>query len=210
MELIKNHISATLNEGVIASVLPVSNNSKSANNTVSKKSFENIIKLQPDEKIMLVQRQHFITLFTPFMFIFFILGFLIAGVFAVQYQTLFSIPLTLIVDVFLIVMCFLTTFGIFSYLYWYYQFYVITNKYIIYRHYFTLGGHHSEEVFLETSPEREIQRGASNIIYGLLDVENVVVSFQRPGLGEFVFIAPENPQEIEDTLEQTAYERHKK
>lgn len=110
-------------------------------------------------------------------------------------------------DIFLVVICFLTTFGIFSYLYWYYQFYIITNKYIVYRHFFRIGGHHTEEVNLETSPEREIQRSTSNFIFSLLDIEDVVVSFQRPGLGEFEFTAPENPQAIEDTLEKITYER---
>lgn len=207
MDIIKNHISETLSEGVIASVLPVAKSPKQVNKTITKSSFDDIIRLQPNEKILVVQRQHLITLFTPFFFILIIFIFSLVGLFAIQYQSYFSIPNLLIWDVLIVVICFLTTFGIFSYLYWYYQFYVITDKCILHRHFFRLGGHHSEEVFLDTSPEREIKRSASNFVYSLLDVEDVQVSFQRPGLGDFIFEAPENPQQIEDILEKVMYER---
>lgn len=207
MDIIKNHISATLKEGVIASILPVSKSTKPVYKTITKSSFEDIIRLQPNEKILVVQRQHLITLFTPFFYILIIFVFSLVGLFSIQIQSYFTIPEVLIWDILVVVVCFLTTFGIFSYLYWYYQFYIITNKCILHRHFFRLGGHHSEEVFLETSPEREIKRAASNFLYSLLDIENVEVSFQRPGIGDFVFEAPENPQEIEDILEKISYER---
>lgn len=203
MEFIKNHISATLNEGVIASVIPVQKSSKKSSHA-SQRIPENLIKLQKNERTLVVQRQHFMTLLTPILISSSV--FLIFSLFVVllKFQHIIQLPPLPGVDLLLVVICFLSTFGIFSYLYWYYQFYIITNKCILHKHFFRLGGHHSEEVFLETSPEREITRTASNFLYSLLDIEDIVVHFQRPGLGEFIFTAPEKPQDIEDALESVS------
>lgn len=164
--------------------------------------FSNIVKLHSKEKICEVQRQHIVALLIPASLI--IVGGIILILLPLILNTQKIIPFSslIIVYFFLFVGSLVPVLLTFVFMFWYYQFYIITTRCIMHRHFFRLGGYYSEEVFLETSPEREIIREASNYLFGLLDIEDVIVYFQRPGLENFTFKMPENPQKIEDSLEQ--------
>lgn len=99
-------------------------------------------------------------------------------------------------------------FETYVYLFWFYQFYVITNKRIVHRRHFTFGGRHIDEVFLDATPVKEIVREASNPLFDLLDLEDVYVYFQRLERPEpFIFKKPEDPREIEALMEKAAVKK---
>lgn len=154
------------------------------------------------EKVLEVQRQHPIVLLVPSLIILLLILIGISPFFLLPLQTLFKIPNIILIDFFLIMIGLILIFSTYAFMYWYYQFYVITNKCLFHRHFFRMGGYYSEEVFLETSPERDIRREASNLFYSLLNIDDITVLFQRPGLEVFVFKTPESAQRLEDALEE--------
>lgn len=169
----------------------------------SGKKNADFLKLFPDEKILCIQRQHWIVPLFPMMItiILFFLA-LAAGIF-LFFQKIFIIPQSIIWSLALTVFSFLIISEIYAFMYWYYQFYIITSKRILHIHFFRIGGYHSDEVFLEISPEREIDRRPPNVFYDLLGIENVFVYFHRAERPEpFIFQLPSNAEEIEALLEE--------
>jgi|SRR3989344_3649590 len=199
---ISTDIPYTLKEGAIFSLSP-NNKLQQSKNIKSKKLEETInIKMYGQEKVIEVQRQHPIVLLVPSLIILLLILISISPFFLLPLQTLFKIPNIILIEFFLIMIGLILIFSTYAFMYWYYQFYVITDKCLFHRHFFRVGGYYSEEVFLETSPERDIKREAPNVFYSLLNIDDVTVLFQRPGLEVFVFKAPENAQGIEDALEE--------
>lgn len=195
MEVLRKKLSSTLKEGIIAKLSPSSSTESHETSQIPH------IRLAGGERIIESQRQHWIVLLFPLAVIFSILAISFALFGFLLYQNLIEIPLIILLDFALLIIAFLFTYAIFSFMYWYYQFYIITNKCVFHRHFFRLGGYYSEEVFLETSPEREIVRQSPNPIFGFLELDDIYVYFQRPGLEIFVFRLPRDAQRIEDALE---------
>ena len=199
-ERISKDISHTLHEGVVFSFSP-----KNTQQVVKKtKKLEEIIniKMHGNESIIEARRQHPIVLLAPSLIILFLIFTTLFPFFANSFQSLINIPNVVLIEYALTMICLILVLLTYSYMYWYYQFYVVTNKCLFHKHFFRIGGYYSEEVFLETSPERDITRGASNFFYSLIDIDDVTVAFQRAGLGDFVFKTPQNAQKIEDALEE--------
>ncbi len=162
------------------------------------------IRLLPGEKILCLQRQHFVAFLFPML-----VPIIIAGVFLLLlflYQEtvdVFPISATMQLAVIFSMFSFLLVFETFAFMRWYFQFYIITTKCLLHIHFFRIGGYHFDEVFLEKTPIREIDRSAPNALYDLFDIDNVYVHFQRLERPEpFIFVTPENPQIIEDLLEE--------
>lgn len=200
-ERISTNIPHTLKEGVVFS-LSLNNATQESEITKSKELKDAInIKLRGKEKIIEVQRQHPIVLLGPALIILLLILISTLPFFASPLQTYIKIPRIILFEFSLVMVSLTLILFTYSYMYWYYQFYVITNKCLFHRHFFRIGGYYSEEVFLETSPERDIFREAPNFFYGLLNVDDVIVFFQRPGLEKFVFKIPQDSQRIEDCLE---------
>lgn len=211
MEKLKDKISSTLREGVYEYIIPSTQKTINPVNISTKSSSPNLIKLYPDERILEVQRQHIVALlqsFTP-AFIIFVLG--IISSFLVYQQTIFTVGDTIAFCLLLTTLSLSATLLLYSYMSWYFQFYIITNKCLIHKHFFRMSGYNIEEVFLTSTTEREIKRNASNMIFSLLGIEDITVSFQKLGLEEFYFRLPENPQRVEDALEKISLgkENHK-
>ena len=166
-----------------------------------------IIKCTPGEKILCVQRKHPIILVVPFVLpilIFFLSLFSLAFFTPLLPDTLhLLIPIpTLISYVVLTLFSLLLLVETYVFMDWYYQFYVITNKVILYRHCFRITGFYSEEVFFDKMHQREIRRDSQNILYDFLKIQNVYVYFNKLEQEEpFIFKTPKDAQEIEDLLE---------
>ncbi len=210
MEYLKKKLSSTLREGSIF-ILP-SDHVKNEGHQKDKQptSKDIVIKLYPKERVVEIQRQHIISLFLPVAAVIILILVTILSLFLLELQKFISVPNIIKIEVALIAINFCLVFTFFSFMYWFYQFYIITNRAIIHRFFFRFGGSHSEEVFLEASPEREILLESESPIFSLLGIEDVKVFFQRPGLGEFVFKIPENPEGIENALEEISLGRLKK
>lgn len=163
-----------------------------------------LIKLLPGEKILCLQRQHFVALLFPMLVpiitvaVLFILLFLYQS--AVEF---FPISAVMQLAVVLTMFSFLLVFETFTFMRWYYQFYIITSKCLLHIHFFRIGGYHFDEVFLEKTPIREIDKNAPNAFYDLFDIDDVYVHFQRLERPEpFIFVTPKDPQVIENLLEE--------
>lgn len=168
----------------------------------SEKKYD-FLKLLPDEKVLCVQRQHPIVLLFPVATTIIIFLMTLGAVGFLSSQKIIFVPLSLVLILVLTVLSFLAIWGTFVFMYWYYQFYIITNKCILHIHFFRIGGYHSDEVFLDVSPEREIDRKPPNIFYDLLGIEDVYVYFHRFERPEpFIFKTPSNAQQIETLLEE--------
>lgn len=166
-----------------------------------------IIKCAQGETILCVQRQHPIVLIAPMVLpiissiivlsiLIFIPRFLPQTLpFPFYNPTLITyIILTIIAAVFLV--------ETFTFMTWYYQFYIITNKAIVHRYCFRIAGAYSEAVFAEKMHVQDIVRNPPNIIYDFLKIQNVEVYFHKLEREEpFVFKTPGNAQGIEDLIQ---------
>ena len=175
----------------------------------NQKQLENfpIVKCVAGEKILCVQRQHPIEFIVPLvlriivvLLILFSLVFVSPSIrqilpFALNNSTLITYIILTILSTFFVI-------EIFSFMTWYYQFYIITNKAIVHRYCFRIGGPYSEVVFGDKMHIQDITRGAPNIIYDFLKIQDVYVYFHEIERKEpFIFKTPQNAQEIEDLLD---------
>lgn len=164
---------------------------------------ENIIRLFANEKLLTVQRQHWIVLFVPFFAQAITLIAVGVGVGLVFFYQLPWIFPTITIYLALLVICFLSMIGTFTFMDWYYQFYIITNKRVVHTRFFRVGGYYSEEILLDSSLEREVDRRSSNFIYDLLEIADVYIYFQRFDRPEpFTFKTPQDAQLIENILDE--------
>lgn len=100
---------------------------------------------------------------------------------------------------------------LYTFMHWYYQFYIITNKAIIHRHAFRLTGPLSEAVFGENMHIQEIDRYSPNTIYDFLKIQDVYVYFHKLEREDpFIFRLPQNSQEIEDLLQDLVIQSARK
>ena len=143
-----------------------------------------IVKCSEGEKILCVQRKHWMILLGHLFLLFFTLMILPLSFVLIS----FSFPDLLIIfkeNPFFLLFCLsffisallLTT--IYLFLSWYYHFYVITTKALIDRYLFRLGGPYSEIVYGETMHVQEIAREPRNIFYDFLRIYDVHIHFYK-------------------------------
>lgn len=181
-----------------------------------------IIKTTEDEEILLVQRQHPIVLFSQMFFISGMLLLIPALFMFVSSSLPCSPPLpcatlniiynqALLSFVLLTALCAFLTAEIYIFMKWYYHFYIITNKTVIERFSFRIGGPYSEVVVGENMHIQEIIREAPNIIYDFLKIQNVSVYFHKLEREEpFIFRLPQDAQAIDDLLDSLIAESDRK
>ena len=166
-----------------------------------------LIKCSPGEKVICVQRRLKIALIGPLLFpIIGILILLFIFMFTVQIlpegATIFFLNPTILIYVIMLSASLILLLETFNFMTWYYQFYIITNRALLHRHFFTIGGFYSDAVFLDEIHQQEIIRQPPNFIYDFLRVQDVYVYFHKLEREEpFIFQAPNNAQEIEDLLQ---------
>lgn len=163
--------------------------------------------LQPQEEILSVQRQHWLSLVFPLFLQFIIILLLIGGLMFLihlEYPIIFFKSAILLS---LLLLSLLALLGTFLVMDWYFHFYIITNKRMISDHFFKLSGPYYEEVFLKETIE-SVDRIEKNIVYDAFGIEDVSVRFPSFARAEpFVFISPSNPEEIERIIEKFSTER---
>lgn len=170
------------------------------------------IKCAPGEKVLCVQRQHPIVLLASLSLpIIGALAILLCILLIARFSPVFFFSYTLspmvIFFIILTITSGLLVIETFNFMTWYYQFYIITNKSILHKHFFTIGGFYSEVIFLEEIHQQEIIRQPPNFIYDFLKIQDVYVYFHKLEREEpFVFKTPDNAQVIEDLLQDLTIE----
>lgn len=175
----------------------------------SKKRLEDfpIVKCMLGEKILCVQRQHLIKLIAPLVLriivvlsILFPLIFISSSIqqilpFALNNSALIAYVILTILSAFFVI-------EIYSFMTWYYHFYIITNKAIVHRHSFRIGGPYSEIVYGDKMHIQDITRSSSNVIYDFLKIQDIYVYFHEIERKEpFILQTPSDAQAIEDILD---------
>lgn len=166
-----------------------------------------IIRCAPGEKILCVQRHHPIMLIIPMTLsvisLFLILSLLVfLSYFLPGILTSYLLNAASFASIVFILICTLFSIEIFMFLNWYYQFYIVTNKAIVERHAFRIGGLYSEAVMLDQIHQQELLRKSQNIIFDFLKIQDVYVYFNKLEREEpFIFETPQDAQEIEDLLQ---------
>ena len=166
-----------------------------------------IIRCADGEKILCVQRQH------PIAFITSIVLQIIAALFTLVSliyilgllgeTTAFTLPNSTLIGylTFVIISTLLIT-ETFTFLSWYFEFYVITNKQIVHRYSFRIFGSYTESVYGEKMHIQEIERRSSNLIYDFLKIQDVYVYFHKlERENPFIFKTPEDAQVVDDVLQ---------
>lgn len=157
--------------------------------------------LMPHERVLAVQKKHWLTIFLLFISHFLIV-FLLSGAIALllyfQFPPIFP---TIMFYSMIVLVSFLALSGTHLCMDWYYTFYIVTNRRLVVRHFFKTEGAYYKEVFLQPGSRYEIRRITPNLLYELLDVEDVYVDFRQLESPEpFIFEAPQKPGEIERAL----------
>lgn len=160
------------------------------------------LKLLTNEKILGVQRKHWLALvFSLSVHSLIILCSVIVMLFFIHQQYPF-IFLAVTIGLSLCVVSFLAIHGTFLVMDWYFCFYIITNQRIVHEHFFKVSGDYYEEVFLAENIE-SAKRVEKNIIYDYFGVEDVYVHFPTYDRTEpFIFDSPNNASEIEALIEE--------
>jgi hypothetical protein len=174
----------------------------------------NLIKLLPDEKILSVQRQHWLVIFGRMIFPLFVAVVALIIALILPLDNLYALlPNALYLKTFftLSVICLLFAVVIYEYLSWYYQFYIVTSRCLMHIHFFRIGGFFFEEVFLDQMMQQEITRRAPNLFFDVLGIYDVYVEFSQLDRPEpFIFKSPSDSQYIEDLVENLTIEEIKK
>ncbi len=162
------------------------------------------LKLFPGEEILNIQREHWVAVFIPLLLI--ISGILgIASLLSFYGFSKYTQQMELLVisiALAAIAASFLLSLATHIYLFWYYQFYIITSKRLVHVHFFRIGGFHLDEVFHEQTSPLEIDRNPQNFILDFLGIEDIYVYFHRYERPEpFIFKMPQDVNIIEDILE---------
>lgn len=163
------------------------------------------LQLSPNEEVFYIQREHVIVLLFPAVIIvlaaFLIISFALAAVHFQYIQDLFYLTLMLLFS--LALLSLLSTFAVYTFMRWFYQFYIITSKRLIHIHYFRIGGFHLDEMFYLRSRPTEIERHPQNFLLDLLGIEDIFVHFKNlERTIPFIFETPPDPDQIEKLLEE--------
>lgn len=175
-----------------------------------------IVKCAEGEKILCVQRQHPIVLFNQLLLQFFLLLLILIPVLLASHSIsqifLFGLNNNTVISyiVFTTVAAF-SAVGLYTFMSWFYQFYIITNRAIIHKCAFRITGPYSESVFGEKMHIQEIDRRPQNIIYDFLKIQDIYVYFHKLEREDpFVFRAPTDSQVIEELMQSLIVQSRRK
>lgn len=167
------------------------------------------IEFFPHEEVFYVQREHVIVLLLPAVGIlltaFLTISFILVAIRSQYIQDLFYLILMLLLA--LALLCLLSAFAVYTFMRWFYQFYIITNKRLIHIHYFRIGGFHLDEVFYIRTRPTEVERQPRNFLLDFLGIEDVFVFFKNlERTVPFTFNMPPDSDKIEKLLEERMLE----
>ncbi|QQG40468.1 MAG: hypothetical protein HYV37_02755 [Candidatus Levyibacteriota bacterium] len=171
-----------------------------------------LVKCAPGENVFCTQREHPVTYLLSMLArilteIFIFTAFFLVVTNTLNFTSLFANKQTLLLIATIAGMATILLIELYTFLSWYYQFYIVTNKSIVHKRFFRISGFYSEVIFLEQIHQQEIDRSPSNLLYDYLRIENVTVRFHKLERDEpFFFKTPENAQEIEDAIQSITIE----
>lgn len=154
----------------------------------------------PGEQLILAQRKHWYSFVFPILVLSFIdiasvTGLIIlSSIFPSYIQLLLSFALFIAIVGATFIGKFIVD--------WYFNFYVITSKKIVEVSYKPLTSRHTNEILLDQVKCTEIDTRVDGIIHELLDIGDVIITFDRPThQEEFVLADMSDPKKIESNLE---------
>lgn len=154
----------------------------------------------PGEQLILVQRKHWYSFVFPILILSFIDIASITGL--IILSSIFPSYIQLLLSFALFIAIVAATFIGKFIVDWYFNFYVITSKKIIEVSYKPLTSRHTNEILLDQVKCTEIDTRVDGIIHELLDIGDVIITFDRPTRQEeFVLTDMSNPKKIESNLE---------
>lgn len=171
-----------------------------------------LVKVSQGESILSIQRVHplaffFKTLVRLSIELFLIVSFLLLA--STVFSSLF-LPRPFLLNGFVAIIGITAMLSIelYAFFSWYYELYIITSKALIHKRFFHIAGPYSEVVLLDKVHQQEIDRFPPNLLYDYFRIENVTVRFHKLERDEpFIFVTPENSQEIEDVLQDITIQR---
>ena len=154
----------------------------------------------PGEQLILAQRKHWYSFVFPILTLSFISIASISGLIILSFifpsyiQLLFSFALFIAIAATTFIGKFIVD--------WYFNFYIITSKKIIEVSYKPLTSRHTNEILLDQVKCTEIDTRVDGIIHELLDIGDVIITFDRPThQEEFALADMSDPKRIESNLE---------
>ena len=158
----------------------------------------------PEEEIMCAQRKHWLVIVVPIV-ILSILGIAAWILLIIVSSYLTNYIIVLLPSAVLITLISLSI-ALRSFIDWYYNIYVITNRKILTISYSPLTSHKINEILLDQVKATEIDTKIDGILNELLNIGHVFVTFDRPTHGEeLMFSYVKNPNKIETYLQNALY-----
>ncbi len=155
----------------------------------------------PDEKLLCVTRKHWFLLIAPLSFI--ILIGIVSIVFAFIIFSFFLASIKLFVSGSLVLLISSICLAAKVYVDWYFHLYIVTSRKILEIQYAPLSTHMINDVLLDQVNCTEIDVKTDGIICELLDMGNIIITFDRPThQQEFMLLDIQNPKEISSFLSQ--------
>ncbi len=159
--------------------------------------------LLPEEHILNVQRQHPIALGTLFVTHFLLVVIVFSSVIPLILFKLLPVSSEILISLALFFISVLALIGTYTCMKWYFTFYIVTTKRIIICQFFKVIGTYYQELLLYRRAEQETKRVTANILYDLLDIEDIYITVHTEDIPEpFVFKTPQHPGQIEMALSQ--------
>lgn len=156
----------------------------------------------PEEKLLIVERKHWIVLCIPIVALFsasipfYVALYLIFGYF-------FHYPAILISGI-LAILCVTISLIVKIIIDWYFHLFIISNKKILEVSYSPLFSYNANGVLLDQVRITEIDEKRRGILHELIDVGDITVTFDRPThQEEFVFTEIQNPRKFAAELSKT-------
>ena len=154
----------------------------------------------PGEKLILAQRKHWYSFVFPLSILAFIAFASIIGL--IVLSSIFTSYIELLIASALFIAIAAATFIGKLIIDWYFNFYVITSKKIVEVSYRPVTSRHTNEILIDQVKCTEIDTRVDGIIHELLDIGDVIITFDRPThQEEFVLADMSDPKKIESNLE---------
>lgn len=151
------------------------------------------------EKLLLVRRKHVFVIFLPILFTSLVLFLFLFFNFFLFIQFLSSITLFFSLSVLLVIIALSFITKIITD--WYYHLYILTNRKILEVWYTPLASHAVNDVHLDKVNCTEIDLKVDGFVHELMDVGDVVITFDRPThQEEFVLKDIHKPDKVEKFL----------
>lgn len=153
----------------------------------------------PQERMLIVERKHWFIVALPILFTLMLAFFLSVPAFYLFSFFLASLPLFISAIIVLVVLsiCFIAK----IFIDWYFHLYIVTTRKILEVNYAPLIKHIVNEVWLDQVNCTEADTQINGFISELIDIGNVIMTFDRPTHQEaFVFADIQNPRKIRSFL----------